>query len=93
MNPETEHEQEPTEEVEINPRTGLPYKQSKKLREQKMNWARRNPEKISSNSTKWAENNRAKLYKIQSAYHKRKREEYKYLLELFRGSIEEPVIV
>lgn len=80
-------------EIEINPRTGLPYKQSAKLREQKRQWALRNPEKVLNNSLKWADNNRARLYKIQCAYHKRKREEHKYLLELFNEGLGEVEIL
>jgi len=87
MNPETEHEQEPTEEVEINPRTGLPYKQSKKLREQKMKWRNNNPDVVIKHIRKWQDNNRAKMYASQVEYARRKREEHKYLLELFKESV------
>jgi hypothetical protein len=75
------------EEPEINPRTGLPYKQSAKLREQKRQWALKNPDAINKHVRAWQESNRDRMYAWQRAYHQRKREEHKYLLELFSEGV------
>jgi len=74
-------------EIEINPRTGLPYKQSAKLREQKRKWAANNPDKINKHVRVWQDAHREKMYEWQCAYHRRKREEHKYLLELFSEAL------
>ena len=74
-------------EIEINPRTGLPYRQSAKLREQKRQWALRNQNAVIKHVRKWQDNNREKMYAIQCAYHRRKRAEHKYLLELFNEGL------
>ena len=74
-------------EIEINPRTGLPYKQSAKVREQKRKWRNNNPDVVNAHIRKWQDNNREKMYAIQIAYHRRKREEHKYLLELFNEGL------
>lgn len=76
-------------EIEINPRTGLPYKQSAKIRESKRKWALKNPDAINKHVRKWQEANRDKMYEWQTAYQRRKRQEHKYLLELFGEGLAE----
>lgn len=80
-------------EIEINPKTGLPFKQSAKVREQKRKWASRNLDVINKHVRKWQDTHRPQLSKIQCAYHKRKREEHKYLLELFHEALENMDVV
>jgi len=75
--------------IEINPRTGLPYKQSAKIREQKRKWRNNNTELVNKHIRIWQDNNREKMYAFQVAYHRRKRAEHKYLLELFNEGLDE----
>lgn len=74
-------------EPEINPRTGLPYKQSAKLRAQKMAWRNKNAEIVTSHIRKWQANNRDKLTEYQVAYSRRRIAKLKYLEELFNDAI------
>ena len=74
-------------QIEINPRTGMPYKQSAKLREQKRKWASNNLDAINKNVRKWQDNNRSKMYKWQVEYQRRQRAQHKYLLELFNEAL------
>lgn len=76
-------------EIEINPRTGLPYKQSAKIREQKRKWALKNPDAINKHVRAWQALHKDKVYEWQTAYQRRKRQEHKYLLELFSEGLDD----
>ena len=85
MNPP---EQTETEEPEINPRTGLPYKQSAKLRAQKLKWRNANRELVNKHTRAYQERNKAEVYKRQVEYMRRNRERHRYLLELFNEALQ-----
>ena len=81
------HKIESDDEIEINPRTGQPYKQSKKIREQKRNWAKKNPQASVPHIKKWIENNRERWNTICRANQEKARLEHKYLRELFAEAL------
>ncbi len=81
--PEEPEEPKEPEEPEINPRTGLPYRQSSKLRAQKLKWRNANKEVVCKHVVDWQKRNRAQMYSYQKTYQKRLREERLYFLELF----------
>jgi hypothetical protein len=74
---------EEIDESEINPRTGLPYKQSAKLRAQKLKWSKNNRETVNKCTRAYHERNKEQLYEYQRAYHQRLKEERLYFYELF----------
>jgi len=78
-------------EVEINPRTGQPYKTSRSVRESKAKWAKKNPEVARACVYRWIDNNREKwnemCNKNQKIYNAKIREEVLYFRELFTEAI------
>lgn len=75
--------QEPEPEIEINPRTGLPYKQSAKLRAQKLKWSKNNRETVNKCTRDYQKRHPEQMCSYQKAYQQRLREERLYFLELF----------
>ena len=71
------------EEPEINPRTGLPYKQSAKLRAQKLKWRNANRELVNKHTRAYQKRNPEIYYRNHKAYLQRLREERLYFYELF----------
>lgn len=68
---------------EINPRTGLPYKTSVKVRGYKTKWRLNNTPVVIEHIRKWQANNRDKVLEYQYRYMRKRNEEHKYLKELF----------
>jgi hypothetical protein len=77
----TSESNETQEIIEINPRTGLPYKQSAKLREQKRKWTKNNRDIINCHSCLWQLRNKEKMAVIQANYYRRKKERLKAMEE------------
>lgn len=71
------------DEPEINPRTGLPYKTSAKVRGYKTKWRLNNTPVVIEHIRKWQANNRDKVLEYQYRYMRKRNEEHKYLKELF----------
>ena len=82
-----EHKIESDDEIEINPRTGQPYKQSKRIREQKRNWARKNPQASVPFIKNWIRNNRERWNAICRINQAKTRMELLYLRELFAEAL------
>jgi hypothetical protein len=78
-------------EQEINPRTGLPYKTSAKVRGYKSKWRLNNTPVVIEHIRKWQANNRDKVLEYQYRYMRKKNEEHKYLKELFSEGLEPEV--
>jgi len=75
------------DEVEINPRTGLPYKTSRSVRESKARWAKKNPGASTPYIKNWIQNNRERWNEICRENQLKARLEHKYLRELFAEAI------
>ena len=77
-----------TLEEDINPRTGLPYKTSKKTREAKARWAKKNPGASAPYIKSWIENNRERWNELSRNNQYKVRLRYKYLTELFSEGLQ-----
>jgi hypothetical protein len=79
------------EEIEINPRTGQPYKTSPAQRKAKAKWSKKNPEASRAAVYRWIDNNRDRwnemCNKNQKIYNAKIREEVLYFRELFTEAI------
>lgn len=78
----------PEEEPEINPRTGLPFKQSAKLRAQKMAWRNKNADVVNAHIRKWQLENRDKMNEYQYKWLRKRTAELKYLKEIFSEALQ-----
>lgn len=72
---------------DINPHTGLPYKTSKKTRDAKAKWAKRNPGASAPYIKTWIENNRERWNELSRNNQYKVRLRYKYLNELFSEAL------
>ena len=75
------------EEIEINPRTGQPYKTSRSVRASKAKWAKKNPEATRACVYRWIDNNRDRFNELCRANQLKARLENAYLRELFAEAL------
>jgi hypothetical protein len=75
------------DQIEINPRTGQPYKTSPAARKAKAKWAKKNPEVARACVYRWIDNNRGRFNEICRESQRRTREELYYFRELFTEAL------
>jgi len=75
------------EEIEINPRTGQPYKTSPAQRKAKAKWSKKNPEASRAAVYRWIGNNRERWNEMCRMNQLKHRIENAYFRELFAEAL------